>query len=186
MDRNLYNINQSKPILEQNRLINDQCYLRQRVLQNKNESNYKVTNHRDHKCFKKVKDFKTFHWLYDHHGIDDGHVGKCTVEQDNNNLRFGNLTPKPVDRLAESVPIELNYQYLNISTKPITSVKYEVSTTLSVNPQSGYNPTFNREGIDTRNFGRKSERYYKYSTPQGYRRKYVHTLGSAGRFSAFK
>lgn len=186
MDNNFYNINQSIPVLEQSSLINDQCYLRQRVLQNKNESNYKVTNHRDHKCFKKVKDFTTFHWLYNNLGVDDGHVGNCTVEQDNNNLRFGNLTPKPSDRLAESVPVEWKFDYVHINTKPITSVHHEVSTTLSVNPQKGYNPIFNREGIDTRNYKRKNERYYKYSTPAGYHKKYIQTLGSAGRFSTMK
>ena len=186
MDKHFYNINQSVPILEQNRTINDQCYLRQRVLQNKNESDYRVTNHRDHRCRKDIQDFTTFYYLYDHEGVHDGHVGKCTVDQDNLNLRFGNLTPKPVDRLVESVPIEWKYQYLNINTKPITSVKHEVSTTLSVKPQEGYNPIFNREGIDTRNFGRKNERFYKYSTPYGYKKGYVKTLGSAGRFSQMK
>lgn len=186
MDTHLYNINQSTPILEQNRLINDECYLRQRVLQNKNESDYRVTNHRDHQCRKNLKDFTTFHYLYDHQGIEDGYVGKCTVEQDNNNLRYGNLTPKPIDRLAESVPVEWKFGYLNIPTKDITHVKQEVSTTLSVRPQEGYNPIFNREGMDTRNFGRKSERFYKYSTPYGYKKKYPKTLGSSGRYSKMK
>lgn len=181
-----YNINKSTPILEQNRTINDQCYLRQRVLQNKNESDYRVTNHRDHQCHKKIPDFNTFHYLYDHQGVNDGYVGKCTVEQDNNNLRFGNLTPRPIDRLAESVPFELNYDYVNISTRPVTSVDFEVSTTLSHQPQKGYNPVFHRGGIDTRNFKRKSEQYYKFSTPQKYTRKYVKTLGSSGRFSSLK
>ena len=186
MDRHLYDINKTVPILEQNRLINDECYLRQRVLQNKNESDYRVTNLRDHQCRKEVKDFTTFHYLYNHQGVEDGYVGKCTVEQDNNNLRFGNLTPKPIDRLAESVPIEWKYQYLDISTKPITSVKHEVSTTLSVQPQIGYNPVFNREGIDTRHFQRKNERFYKFSDPASYNKQYIHSLGSAGRFSVMK
>ena len=186
MDKHFYDINKSIPILEQNGLIDDECYLRQRVLQNKNESDYKITNHRDHKCRKDLKDFTTFHYLYDHQGINDGYVGKCTVEQDNNNLRFGNLTPKPIDRLVETVPFEWKYDYLNIPTKDITHVNHEVSTTLSVRPQEGYNPIFNREGVDTRHFKRKNERYYKFSSPQRYKNKYVHTLGSAGRFSNMK
>lgn len=181
-----YNINKSTPIMEQTSLINDQCYLRQRTLQNKNESNYRITNHRDHRCKKKLPDFNTFHYLYDNQGVNDGHLGKCTIEQDNNNLRFGNLTPKPIDRLAESVPIEWKYNYVNINTKPVTTVDFEVSTTLSTQPQKGYNPIFNREGIDTRNFNRKTERYYKYSSPQGYNKKYVKTLGTRGRFSTLR
>ena len=181
-----HDINASTDILKQNRLINDPCYARQRTLQNKNESDYKVTNHRDHQCRKKIPDFNTFHYLYDNIGVNDGFVGRCTVEQDNNNLRFGNLTPKPIDRLAESVPFELNYDYVNINTKPVTSVDFEVSTSLSVKPQKGYNPIFNREGIDTRNYKRKTERYYKFSTLQGYKQKYVKTLGSSGRFTALK
>lgn len=186
MDTKFYNINQPTPLLEQNRLINDQCYLRQRVLQNKNESDYRVTNHRDHQCRKGVKDFTTFYYLYDNQGVEDGHVGKCTVQQDNLNLRYGNLTPRPIDRLAESVPIEWKYNYLDINTVPITNVDHEVSTSLSVKPQRGYNPIFNREGIDTRNYKRKTERYYKYSQPQKYARQYVKTLGSSGRFSPMK
>ncbi len=181
-----YNINKSTPILEQNRTINDQCYLRQRTLQNKNESDYRVTNHRDHQCRKKIPDFNTFHYLYDHLGVNDGFVGKCTVEQDNNNLRYGNLTPKPIDRLAESVPIELNYDYVNIDTVPVTNVRFEVSTSLSVKPQKGYNPIFDRQGIDTRHFRRKNERYYKFTTLEEYKKKYAKTLGSHGRFSALK
>lgn len=186
MDKQFYNINQPTNILEQNRLINDPCYLRQRILQNKNESDYRITNHRDHLCRKQVKDFRTFHYLYDYQGIEDGYVGKCTVEQDNNHLRYGNLTPKPAERLAESVPIEWKFNYLNINTVPVTNVDHEVSTTLSVRPQEGYNPVFNREGIDTRNYKRKNERFYKFSTPNGYKKKYVNTLGSSGRFSKMK
>ena len=186
MDKHLYNINRSVPILEQNSLINDQCYLRQRVLQNKNESDYRVTNHRDHQCKKKIQDFRTFYYLYNHQGIDDGHVGRCTVQQDNLNLRYGNLTPKPVDRLAESVPIEWKYNYLYIPQTKITNVDHQVSTTLSVKPQEGYNPIFNREGIDTRHFKRKNERFYKYNQPSNYKKNYPKTLGSSGRFSNFK
>ena len=142
MDKYNYNINRPITTLQQTRLINDQCYTRQRTLQNKNESDYRVTNHRDHGCRKKLPDFNTFHYLYDHQGVNDGAVGKCTVEQDNNNLRYGNLTPKPIDRLAESVPTEWNYSYLNIKKTPVTNVDFEVSTTLSTKPQEGYNPVF--------------------------------------------
>ena len=69
---------------------------------------------------------------------------------------------------------------------PITKVDHFVSTSLSTNPQNGYNPVFDRNGIDTRNFRRKSDRYYKKTNPAQYKRKYVKTLGSSGRFSSFR
>ena len=188
MDRNQFYQGQIQrqpvPIMEQNRLINDPCYLRQRTLQNKNESDYRITNHRDHRCVKKMGNFDTFHYLYDHTAAKDGYIGKCTVDGDDQ-LTRGNLTPKPIDRLAESVPPELNYNYLGINNRDITNVDHFVSTTLSVDPQIGYNPVFNREGIDSRNYNRKQERYYKYSKPIHYKMNYVKTLGSSGRYSGF-
>ncbi len=65
-------------------------------------------------------------------------------------------------------------------------IDFFTSTSLSTQPQSGYNPVFNREGIDTRNFRRKTERYYKHTQHGQYKRKYIKTLGSAGRFCKFK
>jgi len=151
-------------ILAQDRTINDKCYLKTYVRTNKEESQYKVTNHRAH--FDQCKlPFKTSHPLYENIGIDDGHVGQCTVNQDSELTRGMNFWSKPLDKLNDKVTSERHMIYLPPTKKVIKQDSFQdrflISTSQSHNPQANFDPSFEIYGVYTRDYKRKNDKYYR-------------------------
>ena len=168
------------PIYQNESLINDNCYVKQYVKQNKEESNYRVTNYRKPPCGKKLYDNPGF-WTGDNIGLDVGYVNDCNVSADSKLTRGFHIVPKPADRLAESVTTIRYLDFLPTQDKNITNVEFLVSTEVSKQPQDNFNPVFDRKGINTRHHIRKNDFFYKKQL-----KTVTNQYGSHGRYSPFK
>jgi hypothetical protein len=168
------------PIYSNQSLINDQCYVKQYVKQNRAESDYRVTNYRRPPCKKQIYKNPGYH-NSDNIGLSVGYVNDCNVSTDSKLTRGAHMVPKPADRLAESVTTIRYLDFLPTQNTPITNARFLVSTELRKQPQDNFNPVFDRKGINTRHHIRKEDFFYKKQ-----QRTVTNKYGSHGRYTHFK
>lgn len=168
------------PIFENQSLINDQGYVKQYVKQNRQESDYRVTNYRRAPCKKQIYKNPGYH-NSDNIGLSVGYVNDCNVETDSLLSRGKHMVPKPADRLAESVTTIRYLDFLPTKDVPFTQTSFLVATDLRIQPQDNFNPVFDRRGINTRHHLRKEDHFYKKQT-----KTVTNQYGSHGRYTPFK
>ena len=167
------------PIYENQSLINDQCYVKQYVKQNRRAADHHLKNFRNPECKQVFKN--PAHWTGDNIGLSVGHPNKCNIDADSKLTRGFHMVPKPVDRLAESITIIRYLDFLPTQNTNITNANFLVSTELSKQPQDSFNPVFDRKGINTRHHNRQQDFFYKKQ-----QKTVTNQYGSHGRYSPFK
>lgn len=181
--------------LEAGDLRNDQCYKLLHMTDNKTKSDYIITNYRNNEC----KDpfhrgpFSEDMAVYNGLGVSNGYVGGCNILADDDVTR-PLIHSKPEDKLQERVTQDRYMIPLPGPQGPVYNIQenglcsFEIpsnqcgfltSTTVSSNPQMGYNPVMDRYGINSRNYGRKDDNYYKTAKITDFE-KY---LGPHGRYT---
>lgn len=184
-------------IYKQGNQRSDPCYVKTRVNDSRQIANYNLTNYRNQwKCNQKA--FNTFNPIYNQQGIHNGTGLDCPQNvRASSDLLHSQLVTKPLDKLQEEINEERYYDYLpkksgmyNITKGGICDVSFNTnscniltSTTVGPNPQRGYNPIFDRVGINTRDFRRKNEYWYK---KQKHALNIENTMGSHGRFTKMR
>lgn len=148
-------------IYKNTNLPTDPDFIKTDVAENKQYGDYSVKNYRKAQYTKNPNYVsKVNHTFYDRLGIHDGKGAGRNVDADDM-LTRGELTNKPADRLQEKVNEIRYYDYMPVERKNFINNEFLVSTTLSIEPQKGYNPSFEIYGRSTTHFNRKSEQYYK-------------------------
>ena len=128
--------------------------------QSKKVSDYNVTNHRTTEYTNNPNYLFPKDQLYDLQGIDNGKApGKNIMVEDN--LTRGNLEPRPGDKLNEKVTFIRYVDFLPDKDKNIDHDEFLVSTSLQKKPQKKYCPQFDIYGINTRNYQRQEDLYFK-------------------------
>lgn len=104
---------------------------------------------------------------YDLQGINDGYgIPQQRIDTDSE-LRQSNMVSKPIDKLNTKVTYIRRAGFLPANESTIFHDKFLVSSTLSQNPQVGYNPNFEIYGQTARDYGRlPSEFYRKFQNPK--------------------
>ena len=165
--------------LEVGDLRNDQCYKLLHMTDNKKKSDYLVTNYRNNNCKDKFHNtpFSGEMSVYNGLGVSNGYVGGCNIIADDNVTR-PLIHSKPEDKLQERVTQDRYFIPLpptqgnvyNIQDNGICNFDthtnkcgFLTSTTVSSNPQGGYNPVMDRYGVNSRNYNRKDDNHYKFS-----------------------
>ena len=96
--------------------------------------------------------------LYDYRQIDHGEGAGVNARVDDK-LTRPNQEPLPVDKLAER---DTSYRVvLPSQIVPLTDTSFLVGTTLAVDPQKGYDPSFDRAGINCRHYSRRPDKFFK-------------------------
>jgi hypothetical protein len=135
-------------------------YAIEETKQSKLESDYRVTNHRTTEYTKNPNYMFKKDELYDLQGIDDGKgPGKNILVDDK--LTRGNWEPRPDDKLNEKVTFIRYVDFLPEKDKNIDHDQFLVSTSLPKKPQTQFCPQFDKYGINTRNYQRKQDLYFK-------------------------
>jgi len=142
-------------------LPTDPDFIKTDVVENNLFADYTVTNYRKTE-FTKNPNYvsKVNHPFYDRLGISDGKGPGRNVMLDDK-LTRGEYTDKPADKLNEKVNEIRRYQFLPNRNENFADRKFLVTTSLSRDPQKGFDPGFEIYGKSTRHFNRKPEHYYK-------------------------
>lgn len=178
------------PYHELTDLKNDYDYLLLEKQKNNNYSNYQTTNYRNYKCKTNFhngpftrKDLQQYNGL----GVSNGYVGGCNILDDDRVTR-PLIHSKPLDKNFERIERQrYRHQTLptNINYNGICNNKFEsntcmyTSTTVPVDPQRNIDPTFDRIGINTRNYNRKDSSHYKNIKTYNL----LNTIGQHGRYT---
>lgn len=181
--------------LEFTDLLNDKCYKMQHMKDNNKQSDYTIKNYRNNNCENNHHTGPLNIGVYNGLGINNGNVGGCNILSDDEVTR-PHIQQKPEDALQEQIK-EMRY-FKPLPFSSISDTRYNInnsgicknnintnscdfltSTTVSTNPQAGFDASFDRIGINTRNHLRKDATFYKNADVNASYNSY----GSHGRFS---
>jgi len=161
MSLNITSINEAYSKFRNNtNLRGDRTLIQSDVIYNKREQNYVLDGNRYTNSKYPAKYIFAPDQLYDYQGVSHGSGPGKNINVDDH-LTRGNLVPRPGDKLAEKDLFSPYRIMLPTQVQPIHHDKFLVSTSLQTNPQQGYNPIFERQGINTRHYNRKPDSFYK-------------------------
>ncbi len=152
------------------RSINDRDYVALDACDSNRQLAYNILNYRlqqttRNPCYLFPRD----HTQYDLQNITEGQGAGMNPNLDSK-LTRAHPVPRPADRLAERVGLNYHFEYLPChQINEFDHQAFLVSTTISDNPQAGYNPNFEIHGIGTRNYGRLPETYIKSYAKDAYK-----------------
>jgi hypothetical protein len=147
-------------ILDNVGLQAEKGYIKVDTQDNKNSSDWRVSNYRTTTYTKNPEYYFKKDQLYDLLGIYDGKGPGRNVMVDDK-LTRGQTEPRPNDKLTEQVTFIRRVDFLPAKHRQITHNKFLVSTTIPSRPQTSFCPQMDLKGINCRHFNRKTDKYYK-------------------------
>lgn len=158
---NIAAINEAYKKFDKNVNINgQQTLINYDVEYNKDQQQYVLDKSRYTNSNQPTKYYFPADQLYDYQDINHGDGPGVNVDADDK-LTRGNIVSKPIDKLAEKDFFDPYRIILPTQVIPIRQAKFLVSTSLAADPQKKYDPYFDIAGLNTRNYARKPDTYYK-------------------------
>lgn len=177
-------------VFEMGDLRNDKCYKLLHMQDNEQISNYKITNYRNDNCSNPIhngpfdKDLSIYNGL----NVNNGYTGGCNIMTDDE-LTRGLQVSRPEDKLMGRIeeqerymiPLPNSYNPAGFCTDTITNNMCPIITKAEISgrPQMGFDPMFNRIGINARNYQRKDAAFYKEKTNYNF----MNDVGERGRYT---